>query len=142
MAVRRVLTIFAVSLALLAAPGVAVAAPDPTFGPTAVGFGGAVSTVDPDATRVGLEVLRQGGNAVDAAVAAAATLGVTEPFSSGIGGGGFFVYYDALTRTVHTIDGREAAPATMRPDAFVDPATGLGYPFQAARVSGISVGVP
>jgi gamma-glutamyltranspeptidase/glutathione hydrolase len=43
---------------------------------------------------------------------------------------------------VHTIDGREAAPATMRPDAFVDPATGLGYPFQAARVSGISVGVP
>ena len=68
--------------------------------PVAVGFGGAVATVDLDATRAGLSVLRQGGNAVDAAVAAAATLGVTEPFSSGIGGGGFFVFYDARTRTV------------------------------------------
>ena len=54
-----------------------------------------MTTVDPEATRAGLRVLRHGGNAVDAAVAAAATLGVTEPFSSGIGGGGFFVYYDA-----------------------------------------------
>ena len=56
------------------------------------------STVDPEATRAGLAVLRHGGNAVDAAVAAAATLGVTEPFSAGIGGGGFFVYYDATQR--------------------------------------------
>jgi gamma-glutamyltranspeptidase/glutathione hydrolase len=98
--------------------------------------------VDVDATRVAVNVLRHGGNAVDAAVAAAATLGVTEPFSAGIGGGGFLVFYNARTKTVHTIDGREAAPATMQADAFVDPATGLPFAFQEARVSGISVGVP
>ena len=111
-------------------------------GATAIGYGGAVTTVDPTATAVGLDVLRHGGNAADAAVAAAATLGVTEPFSSGIGGGGFFVYYDARTGRVSTLDGRETAPATMHGDAFVDPATGQPYAFQEARVSGISVGVP
>jgi gamma-glutamyltranspeptidase/glutathione hydrolase len=108
----------------------------------AVGFGGAVATVDPEATRVGVEVLRQGGNAVDAAIAAAATLGVTEPFSAGIGGGGFLVYYDAASGQVHTIDGREAAPASMTETAFVDPETNSPYAFAEARVSGISVGVP
>jgi len=110
--------------------------------PTATGYGGAVSTVDPTATAVGLDVLRRGGNAVDAAVAAAATLGVTEPFSAGIGGGGFFVYYDAAHRRVHTIDGRESGPATMTENIFVDPADGLPYDFQEARVSGLSVGTP
>jgi len=110
--------------------------------PVATGFGGAVATVDADATQVAIGVLRHGGNAVDAAVAAAATLGVTEPFSAGIGGGGFFVYYDARTRSVHTIDGRETAPASTRPDVFVNPATGKPYEFAEARVSGLSVGVP
>ncbi|MEU8233894.1 gamma-glutamyltransferase [Actinoplanes sp. NPDC048967] len=114
----------------------------PPLGPTATGYGGAVSTVDPTATAVGLDVLRRGGNAVDAAVAAAATLGVTEPFSAGIGGGGFFVYYDAKHRKVHTIDGRESGPATMTEDIFVDPADGLPYDFAEARVSGLSVGTP
>jgi gamma-glutamyltranspeptidase/glutathione hydrolase len=116
--------------------------PAPVKSPVAVGFGGAVATVDADATRVAIDILRDGGNAVDAAVAAAATLGVTEPFSSGIGGGGFFVFYDARTRTVHTIDGREAAPMSMHEDAFIDPLTHQPYQFQEARVSGISVGVP
>ncbi|MFU8874591.1 gamma-glutamyltransferase [Micromonospora sp. SL4-19] len=109
---------------------------------TAVGYGGAVSTVDATATAVGLDVLRRGGNAVDAAVAAAATLGVTEPFSAGIGGGGFFVYYDAKTRRVHTIDGREAAPASMTETSFVNPSTGRPYQFDEARISGLSAGVP
>ncbi|MGY4642356.1 gamma-glutamyltransferase [Cellulomonas sp. URHB0016] len=108
--------------------------------PVAVGTGGAVATVDADATRVGLDVLRSGGNAVDAAVAAAATLGVTEPYSSGIGGGGFFVYYDAATGQVHTIDGRETAPQAMQSDAFVE--NGVPIPFADAVTSGLSAGVP
>lgn len=108
--------------------------------PVATGYGGAVATVDADATRVGLDVLRRGGNAVDAAVAAAATLGVTEPFSSGIGGGGFFVYYDAASGQVHTIDGRETAPMAMRSDSFVE--NGVPIPFADAVTSGLSVGVP
>ncbi|WP_306206869.1 gamma-glutamyltransferase [Actinoplanes sp. RD1] len=110
--------------------------------PTAIGYGGAVTTVDATATAVGLDVLRRGGNAVDAAVAAAATLGVTEPFSAGIGGGGFFVYYDAKRRTVSTIDGRESGPATMTERTFIDPADGLPYDFPEARVSGLSAGTP
>jgi gamma-glutamyltranspeptidase/glutathione hydrolase len=141
---RRATVLVALAAGLLAVPaGAASAAPPVTgTGPTAVGYGGAVASVDATATRVGLDVLRHGGNAVDAAVATAAALGVTEPFASGIGGGGFLAYYDARTRTVHTLDGRETAPASMRPDTFVDPATGAPYPFQQARVSGLSVGVP
>jgi gamma-glutamyltranspeptidase / glutathione hydrolase len=138
---RRTIALAAVpALGLLAGPLPAQAAPDRV--PTATGYGGAVTTVDPTATAVGLEVLRRGGNAVDAAVAAAATLGVTEPFSAGIGGGGFFVYYDARRHRVHTIDGRESGPADMTRDYFINPATGQPYAFQEARVSGLSVGSP
>ncbi|MGY2066045.1 gamma-glutamyltransferase [Blastococcus sp. SYSU DS0619] len=107
----------------------------------AVGTGGAVATVDPDATRVGLDVLAAGGNAADAAVATAAALGVTEPYSAGIGGGGFFVYYDAATGEVTTIDGRETAPLAMGADAFLDEA-GDPIPFAEAVSSGLSVGTP
>ena len=66
--------------------------------PTATGYGGAVSTVDPEASAAAIRILREGGNAADAAVAAAATLGVTEPYSAGIGGGGYFVFYNARDR--------------------------------------------
>ena len=103
---------------------------------TAVGRGGAVSTVDPEATRAGLRVLRHGGNAVDAAVAAAATLGVTEPYSTGIGGGGFFMFYDAEAEKVRTIDGRETAPLSTTADTY------RGLTFDEAVNSGLSVGVP
>jgi gamma-glutamyltranspeptidase/glutathione hydrolase len=111
--------------------------------PTSRGFGGAVTSVDPEASRVGLQVLKRGGNAVDAAVATAAALGVTEPYSSGLGGGGYFVYYDARSGRVHTIDGRETAPKAMPRDAFIDPATGEPYTFTPQLVtSGVSVGTP
>lgn len=111
--------------------------------PTSTGVGGAVTSVDPEASRVGIEVLRKGGNAVDAAVATAAALGVTEPYSSGIGGGGYFVHYDAATGKVDTLDGRETAPRRMPHDAFNDPATGKPYNFTPELVtSGVSVGTP
>lgn len=135
---------------LLALPGTAAATTSPVeerWKPpkraTVVGTGGAVTSVDPYASRVGLRVLRNGGNAVDAAVATAAALGVTEPYSAGIGGGGYFVYYDAATRKVRTIDGRETAPAGIGKKAFIDPETGEPYPFTPDLVtSGVSVGVP
>ena len=110
---------------------------------TAIGFGGAVTSVDADATNAGLSVLRAGGNAVDAAVATAAALGVTEPYSAGIGGGGYFVVYNARTHTVQTLDGRETAPQAMPANAFINPATGAPYTFFPDLVTtGVSVGVP
>ena len=123
--------------------------PTPPAPSTSVGYGGAVSSVDASASAIGLEVLEDGGNAVDAAVATAAALGVTEPYSAGIGGGGYFVYFDAATGEVTTIDGRETAPDAMPSDAFVIPGSvspttpfGVGYPFADAVSSGLSVGVP
>ena len=113
-----------------AAPAPSTTSDRPTVkDPTAVGKGGAISTVDPEASAAGLKVLKAGGNAVDAAVAAAATLGVTEPYSAGIGGGGYFVYYNAKSGKVRTLDGRETAPMKMPQDAFIDPATGKPYTF-------------
>ncbi|WP_257902432.1 gamma-glutamyltransferase [Saccharothrix obliqua] len=108
--------------------------------PEAVGFGGVVSSVDPDASRVGVDVLRRGGNAVDAAVAVAAALGVTDPFSAGVGGGGFFVHYDARRQEVSTLDGRETAPAAAGADLFLQDSQPI--PFAEAVTSGLSVGVP
>jgi gamma-glutamyltranspeptidase / glutathione hydrolase len=127
-----------VSTAPVAAAGSGVEPPPKA--PVALGTGGAVATVDPDASRIGIEVLRRGGNAVDAAVAAAAALGVTEPYSAGIGGGGFFVVYDATSGQVSTVDGRETAPQAMREDSFVE--DGVPIPFDEAVTSGLSVGVP
>lgn len=110
--------------------------------PVAVGSGGGLATVDADVTRIGYEVLAAGGTATDAAVAAAAAIGVAEPYAAGIGGGGFFMHYDGETGEISTIDGREAAPARMRPDSFVDPATGEVLDFDRAVTSGLSVGAP
>lgn len=114
--------------------------PAPAKSPVAVGYGGAVASVDEDASAAGIEVLRKGGNAVDAAVATAAALGVTEPYSAGIGGGGYFVYYDAKKRTVRTIDGRETAPRSADSSLFLE--NGKPIPFNDAVTSGLGVGTP
>jgi gamma-glutamyltranspeptidase / glutathione hydrolase len=84
---------------------------DPVQQPVAVGSGGAVASMDVGASQAGIDVLRQGGNAVDAAAATASALGVTIPFVAGPGGGGFMVIYLAKTHQVVTIDGRENCPA-------------------------------
>ncbi|MFE9857373.1 gamma-glutamyltransferase [Streptomyces sp. NPDC005780] len=114
--------------------------PPPPKSPVAAGYGGAVSSVDADATAAGIEVLRKGGNAVDAAVATAAALGVTEPYSAGLGGGGYFVHYDARTRTVETIDGRETAPRSADSSLFLE--NGKPLAFESAVTSGLGVGTP
>ena len=129
MAKRLNALLIAASLAINLLPAVVAAPAYATSGDfvkqaVAVGKGGAVASVNLLATAEGTRVLRQGGNAVDAAVAAAAVLGVAEPFSSGIGGGGFMVIYDARHHRVTTIDSRETAPEAFRADIFIDPATG------------------
>jgi gamma-glutamyltranspeptidase / glutathione hydrolase len=108
--------------------------------PVATGTGGAVATISEKASAAALAILNQGGNAVDAAVAAAATLGVTDPFSCGIGGGGFMVVYLARDKRVITIDHRETAPASFSPAVFQD--NGKPIDFDTAVASGASVGVP
>jgi gamma-glutamyltranspeptidase/glutathione hydrolase len=107
----------------------------------AYGTGGGAATMSPYATAAAIKVLEDGGNAVDGAVAAAAALGVTEPFVAGPGGGGFFVYYRARDHRVFTIDGREKAPAGATPGMFLGP-DGTPLPFERAVESGVSVGVP
>ncbi|MFD5098484.1 gamma-glutamyltransferase [Streptomyces albidochromogenes] len=144
----RVLSFWAVAAVVVsvgvttpsAAPAPATSPPPPVKTPVAAGYGGAVASVDADASAAGIEVLRRGGNAVDAAVATAAALGVTEPYSAGIGGGGYFVHYDAASRTVRTVDGRETAPLSADRSLFLE--DGKPIAFDQAMTSGLSVGTP
>jgi gamma-glutamyltranspeptidase / glutathione hydrolase len=136
---RSLLTLTAVA-ALLAVPAAGTAQPaQAEKQPTATGRGGAAATVDVLATGAAVAALRGGANAVDAAVVAAAVLGVTEPFSCGVGGGGFMLIRTSDGK-VTTIDHRERAPAAMRPDSFFE--AGRPLPFNDARFSGLSAGVP
>jgi gamma-glutamyltranspeptidase / glutathione hydrolase len=137
---KIVLLIAALGLVLPASGALGAKPVQATKQPTATGTGGAVATVDLDASRVGMQVLKEGGNAVDAAVAAAAALGVTEPYSCGIGGGGFMVIRDAESDSVSTIDSRETAPAAFQEDSFLE--NGEPIPFEERVTSGLGVGVP
>jgi gamma-glutamyltranspeptidase / glutathione hydrolase len=100
-----------------------------------------VAAAHPLAVEAGLDVLRRGGSAVDAAVAVQMMLGVVEPQASGIGGGGFLLYYDATTRGITVYDGRETAPAGATPTMFLG-ADGKLLPYREAVPSGLSVGAP
>ena len=100
-----------------------------------------VSAANPLAVEAGLEVLRAGGSAVDAAVAVQAVLGLVEPQSSGLGGGAFLVHYDAETGAVSAYNGRETAPAAATPDMFLN-AEGKPLPFFQVLLSGRSTGAP
>ncbi|CAA9449124.1 MAG: Gamma-glutamyltranspeptidase @ Glutathione hydrolase [uncultured Rubrobacteraceae bacterium] len=137
---KIVLLIAALGLVLPASGALGAKPVQTTKQPTASGTGGAVATVDHDASQVGMQVLKEGGNAVDAAVATAAALGVTEPYSCGIGGGGFMVIYDASEESVSTIDSRETAPAAFQEDSFLE--NGQPIPFAERVTSGLGVGVP
>lgn len=100
-----------------------------------------VAAAHPLAVEAGLDVLRRGGSALDAAIAVQMMLGVVEPHASGIGGGGFLVHYDAGTQSLAVYDGRETAPAGATPAMFLD-RNGKPLGFLEATASGISVGVP
>ena len=107
----------------------------------ATGLDGMVTTAHPLASQIGAEVLKNGGNAIDAAVAIQFALNVTEPMMSGIGGGGFLMYYDAEADETLILNSRERAPAGATPDMFLydhgDP-----IPFAERATGGKAVGVP
>ncbi|SFS30781.1 gamma-glutamyltransferase family protein [Brevundimonas viscosa] len=111
----------------------AAPAPPPARGPF-------VAAANPLAVEAGMRVLREGGSAVDAAVAVQAVLGLVEPQSSGLGGGAFMMLYDASTGEVTSYDGRETAPAAATPELFYE--NGRPLPFPEAVLSGRSTGAP
>jgi gamma-glutamyltranspeptidase/glutathione hydrolase len=100
-----------------------------------------VSAAHPLATAAGLEILRAGGSATDAAITVQLVLSLVEPQSSGIGGGGFLLHFDARTGRISSIDGRETAPASVREDLFLKP-DGTPKSFLEAIAGGRTVGVP
>ena len=100
-----------------------------------------ISSANPLASAAGREILRAGGSAVDAAIAAQAVLTLVEPQSSGIGGGAFLMYFRKSDGRVEAFDGRETAPAAIRPDVFVT-ADGKRRSFRDISTGGAAVGVP
>jgi gamma-glutamyltranspeptidase/glutathione hydrolase len=134
--------LFAITGLILAAcgspgrPEVAASGPAETFAQHQI-----VAAAHPLAVEAGREILREGGSAVDAAVAVQMVLTLVEPQSSGIGGGGFLLHYDGKAHALESYDGRETAPASAKPDMFLGP-DGEPLQFYDAVVGGLSVGVP
>ena len=147
-AVKRMRGLVLLLVALVAAPVWAQVRPQQPEGPSGftekravTGTKFMVSAAHPLAAAAGRDILRMGGSAVDAAIAIQMVLNVVEPQSSGIGGGGFLVHYDASGKQIVTYDGRETAPAAATPDQFLD-AGGKPLPFAEASIGGLSVGAP
>ncbi|HUN50027.1 MAG TPA: gamma-glutamyltransferase, partial [Candidatus Sulfotelmatobacter sp.] len=122
---------------LLLTPGASGAA----FGDAAPATRHMIAAANPHAAEAGRAMLRRGGSAIDAAIAAQMVLTLVEPQSSGIGGGAFLLYYDAATHAVTAYNGRETAPAAATPRLFLDSA-GKPLAFMQAVVGGRSVGTP
>ena len=99
-----------------------------------------ISAANPTAVDAGLEILRAGGSAADAAIAVQLVLNLVEPQSSGLGGGAFILHWDAAGRELKGYDGRETAPAAATPDRFL--VEGRPRKFDEAVFGGLSVGVP
>jgi gamma-glutamyltranspeptidase/glutathione hydrolase len=116
-------------------------APPTGRAPFATATEAGVAAANPLAVQAGVAILRAGGNAIDAAVAVQAALGLVEPQSSGLGGGAFLVYYDARTGRITAFDGRETAPAGATADMFMGP-DGKPLSYADAVTSGRSTGAP
>ncbi len=119
---------------------ISACASGPSAPPEYARAGPIVVAANPLAAEAGLEVLRRGGSAVDAAVAVQAVLGLVEPQSSGLGGGAFLMVYDITTGQPTAYDGRETAPASATPELFFENGRPLGY--RDAVISGRSTGAP
>lgn len=100
-----------------------------------------VAAANPLAVEAGVEILRQGGSATDAAIASMLVLGLVEPQSAGLGGGGFLLHYTKAGGAIEAYDGRERAPMAAGPELFLDP-QGAPLPYPQAMASGRSVGAP
>ena len=137
----RLATALAAATALALVPAAGVAKPRTATAPHGEVGHAMVAAANPLATEAGLEVLRAGGTAADAAVAVQAVLGLVEPQSSGLGGGAFMVYRDGATGRVTSYDGRETAPAKATPTLFYGE-DDRPLPFFDAVLSGRSTGAP
>jgi len=141
---RQLASIFLIILLTITMPmtGLAGDPEDPRQTPTAVGDGGAVSTEHPDASNAAIEILKNGGNAVDAAVAASAAQGVTRPFSGGVGGGGFMNIYLADEDRSVILDHVTETSENFGPESYINPETGELYPANVRSASGMATGKP
>ena len=134
---RRFVTLTTVAMLFAAIPAQRLAAESsPVFATRHM-----VSAANPLAARAGLEMLRRGGSAVDAAIAIQMVLTLVEPQSSGVGGGAFMLHFDAASRNLTGFDGRETAPAAATPALFLSD-DGAPLRFYEALVGGRAVGTP